>query len=40
MDELSVALMELVLETASGKLAKNEINDYRSIAIFKTGVTL
>ena len=40
MEQLTGELMELVLETASGKPAKNEINDYRGIAIFKSGVTL
>ncbi len=40
MEQLTGELMELVLQTASGKPAKNEINDYRGIAIFKSGVTL
>ena len=40
MEALTDELMELVLATANGKQAKNEINDYRGIAIFKTGVTL
>jgi altronate hydrolase len=40
MEQLTGELMELVLETASGKPAKNELNDYRGIAIFKSGVTL
>ena len=33
-------LIDLVVETANGKLAKNEINHTKEIAIFKTGVTL
>jgi altronate hydrolase len=34
-------LLDLVLRVASGEVrAKNELNDFREIAIFKTGVTL
>ena len=33
-------LMELILDTASGKPARNELNDEREISIWKTGVTL
>lgn len=33
-------LIDLVVETANGKPAKNEINHTKEIAIFKTGVTL
>lgn len=33
-------LIDLVVETANGKPAKNEINQTKEIAIFKTGVTL
>lgn len=33
-------LIDLVVETANGKLTKNEINETKEIAIFKTGVTL
>ena len=33
-------LHDLIVETANGKLAKNEINETKEIAIFKTGVTL
>ena len=40
MEQLTDDLMDTVLDTASGKLARNEINDYRGIAIFKSGVTL
>lgn len=41
MDGLSEKLYDYLLHLASGDLlAKNEQNDYRQIAIFKTGVTL
>lgn len=33
-------LMGLLKEIAEGKLSKNEVNEYREIAIFKDGVTL
>ncbi len=33
-------LIDLVVETANGKPAKNELNHTKEIAIFKTGVTL
>lgn len=33
-------LIDLVTETVNGKPAKNEINNTRELAIFKTGVTL
>ena len=33
-------LIDLVVDTANGKLAKNELNHTKEIAIFKTGVTL
>ncbi|MCH5148115.1 MAG: altronate dehydratase [Clostridiales bacterium] len=33
-------LIDLIVETANGKLTKNEINHTKEIAIFKTGVTL
>ncbi|MDE6586185.1 MAG: altronate dehydratase family protein [Clostridia bacterium] len=33
-------LIDLIVETANGKPAKNELNETREIAIFKTGVTL
>lgn len=33
-------LFDLIVETANGKETKNEINNYREIAIFKDGVTL
>ena len=34
------AFFRLILETASGKEARNELNGYEEIAIFKDGVTL
>lgn len=41
MEGLSDDLIETVLKTASGeRLARNEENDYREIAIWKSGVTL
>lgn len=39
-DETADALTELVLEIASGKKSRQEINGYRDIAILKDGVTL
>lgn len=33
-------LMKFIVDTASGKQTKNEINGYREIAIYKDGVTL
>ncbi len=40
MDQLTDELMDFLLTVASGKPTHNELNDYRGIAIFKTGVTL
>ncbi len=40
MEEAAQSLLELVLETASGRPAKSEKNGYRQIALFKDGVTL
>lgn len=40
MDALTDDLLTLVLETASGKRARNETHGYREIAIWKHGVTL
>jgi len=40
MDEAEARLMDLIIDTASGKPARNELNDEREIAIWKTGVTL
>jgi altronate hydrolase len=40
MDDAADALMNLVVETASGKATKAELNGEREIAIWKSGVTL
>jgi len=40
MDAAADELLALVLATASGQLARNEVNGFREIAIFKDGVTL
>ena len=40
LEELGQELMEKVLETASGALARNEGNGFHDLAIFKQGVTL
>jgi altronate hydrolase len=40
METAAEQLMQLIIDTASGKPARNELNDEREIAIWKTGVTL
>ena len=40
MDAAADKLMKLVIETASGKATKAELNGEREIAIWKSGVTL
>ncbi len=40
LDTLADGLLDLVLDIAGGKKTRNEINGFRSLAIFKTGVTL
>jgi altronate hydrolase len=40
MDAAARKLLQLIIETASGKPARNELNDEREIAIWKTGVVL
>ena len=40
MQELVQEFIDKVIRVANGELAKNEQNDYREIAIFKSGVTL
>jgi altronate hydrolase len=41
MDSYAEEFFEYILDVASDKKkTKNEINDYREIAIFKNGVTL
>ena len=38
MEQLTGELTDFVFQVASGNLTHNEKNDYRSIAIFKTGL--
>ncbi|MBB6218500.1 altronate hydrolase [Anaerosolibacter carboniphilus] len=40
MEEVLEEFIHYIVEVASGKLANNEKNEFREIAIFKTGVTL
>jgi len=40
LEQAAGKLMELILDTASGKPARNELNDEREISIWKTGVVL
>ncbi len=40
MSSLLEQFIDEVIDIVNGKKAKNEINDYRDIAIFKSGVTL
>jgi altronate hydrolase len=40
MQEIVPEFIDKVLAVACGEPAKNEINDYREISIFKNGVTL
>ncbi|MDG2955131.1 altronate dehydratase family protein [Bisgaard Taxon 10/6] len=40
MQELLKDFINLVVEIVNGKLTKNEINEFRELAIFKSGVTL
>lgn len=40
MDSVAAKFIDYVIEVASGKEVRNEENDIREIAIFKTGVTL
>ena len=40
MEELFVDFVELLVEIINGREAKNEENDFREIALFKTGVVL
>ena len=39
-EELTYELIDLIVETANGRLTKNEENGYEEISIFKDGVTL
>lgn len=40
MDEVLESLIDLIVEVSNGKQSKNEINKFRNLAIFKSGVTL
>lgn len=40
MDQLLTQFIDLIVEFANGKKTRNEINDFRELAIFKSGVTL
>lgn len=40
MDQVLLDFIQFILDTASGLITKNEKNDTREVAIFKTGVTL
>ncbi len=39
-DEVLKGFIDYIIKVASGELVNNEKNDFREIAIFKTGVTL
>jgi altronate hydrolase len=40
MAEMLTQFVDLIVEIADGKPARNEVNDFRELAIFKSGVTL
>lgn len=40
MDDLLGEFVDLIVAIADGKLSRNELNDFRELAIFKSGVTL
>ncbi|TCP96539.1 D-altronate dehydratase [Cricetibacter osteomyelitidis] len=40
MDRLLADFIDLVVDTVNGKPTKNELNEFRELAIFKSGVTL
>ncbi|GAB2948525.1 UxaA family hydrolase [Hafnia psychrotolerans] len=40
MDDLLGEFVDLIVDIADGKLSRNELNDFRELAIFKSGVTL
>ncbi|MFR3549020.1 MAG: hypothetical protein ACLTTW_01340 [Coprobacter sp.] len=40
MDDIAERFIRFVIEVASGRLVNNEMNGFREIAIFKSGVTL
>ena len=39
-ENITEEILNLVIEVASGKKTKNEINSYRDISIFKDGVIM
>ncbi|MDU7767909.1 MAG: UxaA family hydrolase, partial [Serratia marcescens] len=40
METLLSRFVDLIVEIANGRPARNEANDFRELAIFKSGVTL
>ena len=40
MDELLTMFIDMLVEIANGRQTRNELNDFRELAIFKSGVTL
>lgn len=40
MEELLAEFIDLIVAIANGQRARNEVNDFRELAIFKSGVTL
>jgi len=40
MDQLLVSFIDMIINIANGHQTRNEINDFRELAIFKSGVTL
>ncbi|OAT59294.1 altronate hydrolase [Obesumbacterium proteus ATCC 12841] len=40
MDQLLVSFIDMIVNIANGHQTRNEINDFRELAIFKSGVTL
>ncbi len=39
-ENMTEEILKLMIDTASGKMTKNELNDYRDISIFKDGVIM
>ena len=40
MDQLLISFVDMIVYIANGHKTRNEINDFRELAIFKSGVTL
>lgn len=40
MDQLLASFIDMIVNIANGHQTRNEINDFRELAIFKSGVTL